>query len=147
MFLWHAFHLEWVRIWVVLTWLEDFYKSYNKTRHQFPHPPTSTTSWSESFKILLLYDESYSYMWVFSVGKYYLVDANYSNTRGYLESYKKSINHLQDYHGRRSSGAKEIFNHLHFSLRNVIKRCFNVLKAHFSILKCMALYSLNPESW
>ena len=34
----------------------------------------------------------------------------------------------------------ELFNYRHSSLRNIIERCFSVLKAHFPILKVMPNY-------
>lgn len=79
------------------------------------------------------------------VGTYHLVHAGYSNTKGYLEPYKNCKYHSQDYRGRRTRGAKEIYKHSHSSLRNVIGRCFIFLKAHFSILKCMASCLLDTQ--
>ncbi|KAI3979781.1 hypothetical protein MKX01_013876, partial [Papaver californicum] len=37
------------------------------------------------------------------------------------------------------------FNHAQSPLRNVIKRCFEVLKARFPILKMMSSYSLHKQ--
>lgn len=65
-------------------------------------------------------------------GKYYLVDAGYPNTSGCLGAYNNCKYHLQTYRRRRPRRAKEIFNHAYSSLRNMIKRCFGVLKARFS---------------
>lgn len=62
----------------------------------------------------------------------------YPNTRGYLGQYKNCKCHLRDHRSKRRKGAQEIFNYSHSPLRNVIKRCFRVLKAHFPILKRMA---------
>ena len=42
--------------------------------------------------------------------------------------------------GDRLEGAKELFNYRHSSLRNVIERCFDVLKARFLVLKMMPRY-------
>ena len=63
------------------------------------------------------------------VGKYYLVDAGYPNQSGYLAPYKGQKYHLPEFRqGRLPSGKKEVFNHAHSSLRNVIERFFGVLK-------------------
>ncbi|CAI0383660.1 unnamed protein product [Linum tenue] len=43
-------------------------------------------------------------------------------------------------------GRKELFNFRHSSLRNVIERCFGVLKARFPILKFMRSYSLRKQT-
>ena len=49
--------------------------------------------------------------------------------------------HLRDFQGEdRPEGAKELFNYRHSSLRNVIERCFGVLKAQFPVLKMMPRY-------
>ncbi|XP_028062795.1 uncharacterized protein LOC114266097 [Camellia sinensis] len=68
---------------------------------QFPHPPN---------------------------GKYYFVDAGFKNMPGFLVPFHSQCYHLQEFHGRHYSGPKELFNHRHSSLRNVIERTFGVLK-------------------
>ncbi|XP_071727634.1 uncharacterized protein [Rutidosis leptorrhynchoides] len=77
--------------------------------------------------------------------KYYVVDAGYPNTRGYLAPYKgNNIRyHIPDFHRgktaaqRAPKGTKETFNYHHSSLRNVIERTFGVWKARWAILKDM----------
>ncbi|XP_062100555.1 uncharacterized protein LOC133806473 [Humulus lupulus] len=44
-------------------------------------------------------------------------------------------------------GKKELFNYRHSSLRNVIERCFGVLKARFPILKQMPSYDLRIQKY
>ncbi|GMP41663.1 hypothetical protein CsSME_00011682 [Camellia sinensis var. sinensis] len=44
---------------------------------------------------------------------------------------------------RRYHGPKELFNHRHSSLRNVIERTFGVLKQRFPLLKHMPRYDMN----
>ncbi|KAL5730803.1 hypothetical protein ACHQM5_003594 [Ranunculus cassubicifolius] len=73
-------------------------------------------------------------------GKYYVVDAGYPNRTGFLAPYRGVRYHLQDYRHNRAQTRKELFNHRHSSLRNVIERCFGVLKARFPILKLMPSY-------
>lgn len=75
------------------------------------------------------------------------MDSGYSNTPGYLVPYKGEQYHLSQYtgRGRRPIGRKELFNYYHSSLRNVIERCFGILKAKFPILKLMPPYSLRRQ--
>ncbi|KAL7247517.1 hypothetical protein ACSBR2_002434 [Camellia fascicularis] len=73
-------------------------------------------------------------------GKYYLVDAEFTNMPGFLVSFRSQCYHLQEFHGRYYSGPKELFNHRHLSLQNVIERTFGVLKKRFPILRSMPNY-------
>jgi len=43
-------------------------------------------------------------------------------------------------------GLKEVFNHAHSSLRNVIERSFGVLKMKWRILKNLPSYPVNKQS-
>lgn len=77
--------------------------------------------------------------------KYYVVDAGYPNTKGYLAPYKgPNIRyHIPDFRRGKTAdkraprGVKETFNYYHSSLRNVIERSFGVWKARWAILKDM----------
>ncbi|XP_028072571.1 uncharacterized protein LOC114274794 [Camellia sinensis] len=80
---------------------------------QFPHPPN---------------------------GKYYLVDAGFTNMPGFLTPFRSQRYHLQEFRGHRYAGPKELFNHRHSSLRSVIERTFGVLKKRFPILRSMPNY-------
>ncbi|XP_024043375.1 uncharacterized protein LOC112100031 [Citrus clementina] len=78
--------------------------------------------------------------------KYYLVDAAYSHTRGFMAPYRHVRYWFGDFRsGGRARGREEIFNHAHAKLRNVIERAFGVLKARFPILKRMAPYSFDTQ--
>ncbi|KAI3517844.1 hypothetical protein L1887_17064 [Cichorium endivia] len=70
--------------------------------------------------------------------KYYLCDAAYTNTRGFMAPYRNTRYWLADYHRRRATTKEEKFNHAHAQLRNVIERSYGVLKQRFPILKQMA---------
>ncbi|GJW29727.1 putative harbinger transposase-derived nuclease domain-containing protein [Tanacetum coccineum] len=70
--------------------------------------------------------------------KYYLFDAAYAHTRGFMEPYRNVRYWLGDFRQRRALNIKEKFNHSHAKLRNVIERAYSVLKARFPILKKMA---------
>ncbi|KAM0830107.1 hypothetical protein ACQ4PT_066433 [Festuca glaucescens] len=69
-------------------------------------------------------------------GKFYLVDSGYGNTPKFSAPYRGDRNHIGSFRGsnRRYNSAKDLFNHLHAQLRNVVERTFGVLKARFPIL-------------
>ncbi|XP_062085765.1 uncharacterized protein LOC133791874 [Humulus lupulus] len=80
-------------------------------------------------------------------GKYYLVDSGYTNMPGFLSPYRGERYHLGQYIDLNPIGKKELFNYRHSSLRNVIERCFSVLKARFPILKQMPSYDLRIQKY
>ncbi|XP_072055034.1 uncharacterized protein [Arachis hypogaea] len=67
-------------------------------------------------------------------GKYYLGDAGFMLRPGILTPYRGVRYHLKEYSVREPQNSKELFNHRHSSLRNVIERCFGVLKKRFPII-------------
>ncbi|KAK2649451.1 hypothetical protein Ddye_016940, partial [Dipteronia dyeriana] len=68
--------------------------------------------------------------------KYYLVDAAYTHTKGFMAPYRHVRYWLNDFcSGGRARGREEIFNHYHTRTRNVIVRAFGVLNVRFPILK------------
>ncbi|XP_012833696.1 PREDICTED: uncharacterized protein LOC105954576 [Erythranthe guttata] len=78
-------------------------------------------------------------------GKYYLCDAAYTHTRGFMVPYRNVRYWLGDYRRRRPLTKEERFNHAHAQLRNVIERAYGVLKKRFSILQKMAPFSFNVQ--
>lgn len=80
-------------------------------------------------------------------GKYYLVDMDYTNTEGFIAPYVGLRYHLHEYRGANKlpRNAKELFNHRHSSLRNVIQSSFNVLKTRFPILKLAPQYAFHIQ--
>ena len=69
------------------------------------------------------------------------MESSYPCTMGFLPLYHIERYHLWDFRcGDHPEGAKELFNYRHSSLRNVIERCFGVLKAQFPGLKMMPRY-------
>ncbi|XP_059635842.1 protein ALP1-like [Cornus florida] len=74
-------------------------------------------------------------------GKYYLVDSGYANKPGYLAPFRGHTYHFQEYRRTRQPRRREeVFNHRHSSLRNIIERCFGLLKMRFAILRAMPPY-------
>ncbi|PKI38905.1 hypothetical protein CRG98_040677 [Punica granatum] len=67
--------------------------------------------------------------------QYYVVDAGFPNIPGYLAPYKGQRYHRSDFNNDNPPMMKEeLFNQRHASVRNVIERCFGVLKNIFAIL-------------
>ncbi|XP_076911140.1 uncharacterized protein LOC143569014 [Bidens hawaiensis] len=73
--------------------------------------------------------------------KYYLCDAAYTNTCGFITPYRNTRYWLTDFRRQRVLTKEERFNHAHAQLRNVIERTYGVLKARFPILNRMAPFS------
>ncbi|XP_048629913.1 uncharacterized protein LOC125602115 [Brassica napus] len=69
--------------------------------------------------------------------KFYLVDCGFANRRNFLAPYRGVRYHLQEFSGQDSTpqNDKELFNHRHASLRNVIERIFGIFKSRFLIFK------------
>nr|KYP59498.1 Putative nuclease HARBI1 [Cajanus cajan] len=67
-------------------------------------------------------------------GKYYSGDARFMLKRQILTPYRGVRYHLKEYSQRGPQNPRELFNHRHSSLRNVIERTFGVLKKRFPII-------------
>jgi len=75
------------------------------------------------------------------------VDSGYPNRPGYLAPYKGSKYHLQEFqNANEPQGKEEIFNYAHSSLRNVIERCFGVLKQKWCILTKIPCYPTQTQT-
>ncbi|GMP41234.1 hypothetical protein CsSME_00015541 [Camellia sinensis var. sinensis] len=81
--------------------------------------------------------------------KYYVVDSGYTNMPGFLSPYRGERYHLNEFRNQRRQprNKKQMFNYRHSSLRNVIERCFGVLKARFPILRDMPPYSTKTQRY
>ena len=56
------------------------------------------------------------------VGKFFLVDARYTNGSGFLAPYRGTIHHLNEWIGDTPQSYKELFNLRHASALNAIER-------------------------
>lgn len=75
------------------------------------------------------------------LGYYYLVDAGYTNGQGFLAPYRGQRYHLTEWReGRQSNTYQEFFNMKHSAARNVIERCFGLLKKRWAILRSPSFY-------
>ncbi|XP_056168193.1 uncharacterized protein LOC130138371 [Syzygium oleosum] len=80
-------------------------------------------------------------------GKYYVVDSGYASSPGFLTPFKGERYHIPKF--RRSGGpttAKELFNHRHSSLRNIIERSFAALKNRFFVLRQMPPFKFEKQT-
>ena len=82
---------------------------------------------------------------VFLLGKYYLVDARYSNKPRFLAPFRGQNYHLHDRRHEDGDRRKEMFNYRQGSLRNVIKRTFGIWKNKFRILRRIPHYPLKKQ--
>ncbi|XP_028789603.1 protein ALP1-like [Neltuma alba] len=79
-------------------------------------------------------------------GQYYLVDAGYTNCEGFLVPYRGQRYHLSEWRdGRHPVNARECFNLRHASTRNVIERCFGMLKLRWAILRSPSFYPVRTH--
>ncbi|XP_058102225.1 uncharacterized protein LOC131246287 [Magnolia sinica] len=80
-------------------------------------------------------------------GKYYLVDAGFPNTPGFLAPYRGVRYHLKEFkQGCLLRDKEELFNLHYSSLRNAIEHAFGVLKARFPILKNTPNYPIETQT-
>lgn len=85
--------------------------------------------------IYIIYFKLSHLLFIFTIGKYYLVDVGFMLTSGLITSYRRVQYHLTEYLAKNSpQNYKELFNHWHSSLRNAIERAYDVLKKRFEIL-------------
>lgn len=78
-------------------------------------------------------------------GKYFLVDAGYTNGPGFLAPYRGTRYHLKEWNGNTPQNYKELFNLRHSRARNVIERSFGVLKKRWSILRTPSFFDIKTQ--
>ncbi|XP_026443198.1 protein ALP1-like [Papaver somniferum] len=78
-------------------------------------------------------------------GYYYLVDADYPNSGGFLAPFRGQRYHLKEWgQGRlEPRTAEELFNMKYCRARNVIERVFGLLKMRWAILRSPSWYPVN----
>jgi hypothetical protein len=81
------------------------------------------------------------------IGYYYLVDAGYTNCKSFLAPYREQRYHLNDWRvGHQPTTAEEFFNMKHSSARNIIERCFGLLKLRWAILRSPSFYPIKTHN-
>ncbi|KAG6536531.1 hypothetical protein ZIOFF_001589 [Zingiber officinale] len=78
-------------------------------------------------------------------GCYYLVDSGYCNADGFLAPFQGQRYHLNEFHGHRPHTAEEYFNMKHSKARNVIERCFGLLKGRWKILASPSFFPIETQ--
>ncbi|KAH6823449.1 hypothetical protein C2S53_014657 [Perilla frutescens var. hirtella] len=79
-------------------------------------------------------------------GYYYLVDAGYTNGKGFLAPFRGQRYHLSEWRtGRQPLTPEEFFNMKHASARNVIERCFGMLKMRWDIIRNPNFYPIKQQ--
>ena len=80
-------------------------------------------------------------------GCYYLCDGGYTNGDGFLTPHRGQLYHLREWRNgnRQPRSAEEYFNLRHASARNVIERCFGLLKGRWGILRSPSWFSLQTQ--
>ncbi|CAL5428119.1 unnamed protein product [Camellia sinensis] len=79
-------------------------------------------------------------------GCYYLVDAGYTNGEGFLAPYKGQRYHLSTWReGGAPSNPQEFFNMQHSAARNIIERCFGILKLRWAILRTYSYFPIKTQ--
>ena len=74
------------------------------------------------------------------------MDAGYTNGNGFLAPYRGQRYHLTEWReGHMPTRAAEFFNMKHSAARNVIERCFGLLKLRWAILRSPAFYPLKTQ--
>ena len=84
---------------------------------------------------------------LFMVGYYYLVDAGYTNGEGFLAPYRATRYHLSEWEEGRLAPTthEEYFNMKHSRARNIIERCFGLLKKRWAILRSPSFYPIKTQ--
>ncbi|KAG6515930.1 hypothetical protein ZIOFF_026376 [Zingiber officinale] len=78
-------------------------------------------------------------------GCYYLVDSGYCNANGFLVPYRGQRYHLKEFDGHQPETPEEYFNMKHSKARNVIERCFGLLKGRWKILASPSFFSIQTQ--
>ncbi|KAH9615749.1 hypothetical protein KSS87_008805 [Heliosperma pusillum] len=80
-------------------------------------------------------------------GSYYLVDAGFTNGEGFLAPYRGQRYHLNEWtDDRQPVNHMEFYNMKHSSARNVIERCFGLLKMRWTILRDYSFYQADTHT-
>nr|XP_043616035.1 protein ALP1-like [Erigeron canadensis] len=79
------------------------------------------------------------------LGCYYLVDFGYCNANGFLAPYRGQRYHLKEFDGHQPKTPQEYFNMKHSKARNVIERCFGLLKGRWKILASPSFFSIQTQ--
>ncbi|CAN1191854.1 Protein ALP1-like [Linum perenne] len=74
---------------------------------------------------------------------YYLCDAGYANSEGFLTPLRGQRYHLSEWGGNRPQTAEEYYNMKHSKARNCIERAFGIIKMRWAILRDTTWFSVD----
>ena len=78
---------------------------------------------------------------------HYLVDAGYTNCKGFLAPFRGQRYHLKEWEdGTQPRNAQEYYNMKHSHARNVIEICFGVLKSRWAILRSPSFFPIKTQN-
>ncbi|XP_057548011.1 protein ALP1-like [Amaranthus tricolor] len=78
-------------------------------------------------------------------GNYYLVDGGYTNCEGFLAPYRGQLYQLKEWTDKQLLTVEEYYNMKHARARNVIERCFGLLKGRWSILRSPSFFPIRTQ--
>ncbi|KAH6775521.1 hypothetical protein C2S52_013082 [Perilla frutescens var. hirtella] len=79
-------------------------------------------------------------------GYYYLVDAGYTNGKSFLAPYRGQRYHFSEWRtGHQPTTPEEFFNMKHSSARNIIEKCFGMLKMRWDIIMNANFYPIKQQ--
>ena len=74
-----------------------------------------------------------------------MVDAGYTNCEGFLAPYRGHRYHLKEWGDNQPENPEEYFNMKHAKARNVIERCFGLLKGKWAILRSRSFLPIRTQ--
>ena len=74
-----------------------------------------------------------------------MVDGGYTNCEGFLAPYKEQQYHLKEWTYKQPQIAEEYYNMKHARARNIIERCFGLLKGRWSILRSPSFFPIQTQ--
>lgn len=75
------------------------------------------------------------------------MDAGYTNGEGFLAPFRGQRYHLNTWlSGHQPEKAEEYFNMKHSAARNIIERCFGVVKKRWAILRSPSFYPIRTQN-
>ena len=78
--------------------------------------------------------------------QYYLVDAGYTNGKGFLAPYRGQRYHLGGWTAQNPPhSAEEYFNMRHAKARNIVERCFGRIKNKWAILRSPSFFPIKTQ--
>ncbi|CAM0949769.1 unnamed protein product [Alopecurus aequalis] len=80
-------------------------------------------------------------------GKYYLVDAGYTNGPGFLAPFRSTRYHLKEWAaaGNNPQTPQELYNLRHASARNIVERIFAFIKMRWAILRTSSFFGIRNQ--